>query len=174
MQDTSYFPVEEKRGRIATAYTEDHGTLQRAGQDHFREGAKYPAPEGGLFSTATDIARFYQMMLNGGELEGHRILSPAAVRLMTQVATGELAAGFAPGVGWGLGWGVVRNVDGMFRMNSIGTFGHGGAWRTYGWVDPEKDMVGVFLMQRTNGGGDIADEMNAFMQMAAAAITTRH
>jgi CubicO group peptidase (beta-lactamase class C family) len=90
---------------------------------------------------------------------------------MTRVQTGEFAAGFAPGLGWGLGWGIVRNVDGMFRMNSIGTFGHGGAWRTYGWVDPEKDLVGVFLMQRTNGGGDIAAEMNAFMQMAAAAVT---
>jgi CubicO group peptidase (beta-lactamase class C family) len=171
MKDTSYFPTAEQRGRVATAYTEDHGALERAGQQHFREGAKYPAPEGGLFSTATDMSRFYQMMLNGGELEGHRILSPAAVQLMTRVQTGELAAGFAPGLGWGLGWGIVRNVDGMFRMNSIGTFGHGGAWRTYGWVDPEKDLVGVFLMQRTNGGGDIAAEMNAFMQMAAAAVT---
>jgi CubicO group peptidase (beta-lactamase class C family) len=170
MNDSFYFPPAEKRSRIAAAYTDEKGTLVRAKVDLYKDGAKYTAPEGGLYSTATDMSRFYQMMLNGGALDGQRILSPAAVHLMTQVQTGDLPAGFAPGVGWGLGWGIVRNVEGMFRMQSIGTYGHGGAWRTMGWVDPSKDLVGVFLMQRTNGGGDIADEMNAFIQMAAAAI----
>jgi CubicO group peptidase (beta-lactamase class C family) len=170
MKDTFYFPPEEKRGRIAAAYTDENGTLVRAQVDLYKEGAKYAAPEGGLYSTATDMSHFYQMMLNGGALDGRRILSPAAVQLMTQVHTGDLQAGFAPGIGWGLGWGVVRNVEGMFRMQSIGTYGHGGAWRTMGWVDPAKDMVGVFMMQRTNGGGDIAEEMTAFIEMAAAAV----
>jgi CubicO group peptidase (beta-lactamase class C family) len=170
MNDSFYFPPAEKRSRIAAAYTDEKGTLVRAKIDIYKEGAKYAAPEGGLYSTATDMSRFYQMMLNGGALDGQRILSAAAVHLMTQVQTGDLPAGFAPGTGWGLGWGIVRNVEGMFRMQSIGTYGHGGAWRTMGWVDPPKDLVGVFLMQRTNGGGDIADEMNAFIQMAAAAI----
>jgi CubicO group peptidase (beta-lactamase class C family) len=170
MKDSFYFPPEEKRSRIAAAYTDEKGTLVRAKVDLYKDGAKYAAPEGGLYSTATDMSRFYQMMLNGGVLDGRRILSPAAVQVMTQVYTGDLPAGFAPGVGWGLGWGIVRNAEGMFRMQSIGTYGHGGAWRTIGWVDPAKDLVGVFMMQRTNGGGDIADEMNAFMQMAAAAV----
>jgi CubicO group peptidase (beta-lactamase class C family) len=174
MKDTSYWLPPDKsawRGRIAAVYTDDNGNLVRGfAQDHYREGAKYPGPEGGLFSTARDMARFYQMMLNSGELDGHRILSPAAMHLMTQVHTGDLTAGFAPGQGWGLGWGIVRNVDGEFRMSSIGTFGHGGAWRTLGFVDPAKDMVGVLLMQRTNNGGDVADEMNSFLQMAAAAV----
>ena len=171
MKDTSYLPQAGKRSRIAAVYTDDRGTLRRSTEnDHYREGAKYMAPEGGLFSTARDMARFYQMMLNRGELDGRRILSPAAVHLMTQVHTGDLVAGFAPGQGWGLGWGIVRNLDGEFRMSSIGAYGHGGAWRTLGFVDPPKDLAGVLLMQRTNNGGDIADEMNAFLQMAAAAI----
>lgn len=170
MQDSHYFPPAAKYGRIAAVYTDDKGTLIRADVDLHREGAKYPAPEGGLFSTAADLARFYQMMLNKGTLDGHRILSAAAVEVMTQNHTGELKAGFAPGMGYGLGWSVVRNVEGMFRLNSIGTFGHGGAYRTYGWVDPAKDMIGVILFQRTNGGGDMADEITAFMSMAAAAI----
>jgi CubicO group peptidase (beta-lactamase class C family) len=170
MQDSFFFPPAEKRSRIAAAYTDEKGALVRAKVDLYKEGAKYAAPEGGLYSTATDMSRFYQMMLRGGALNGRRILSPAAVHLMTQVQTGDLPAGFAPGMGWGLGWGIVRSVEGMFRMQSVGTYGHGGAWRTMGWVDPSKDLVGVFLMQRTNGGGDIADEMNAFIQMAAAAI----
>jgi CubicO group peptidase (beta-lactamase class C family) len=58
----------------------------------------------------------------------------------------------------------------MYRYNSIGTYAKGGAYRTYEWVDPSKDLVGIILMQRTNGGGDVADEINAFMAMAAAAI----
>ena len=173
MKDTFYFPPENKRARIAAVYTDDKGTLRRAGDKLYREGEQYPGPEGGLYSTALDMSRFYQMMLNEGELGGHRILSPAAVRLMTRVYTGDLKTGFAPGLGWGLGWSVVRNVEGTFRMNSIGTFGHGGAYRTYGWVDPGQDMLGVILMQRTNNGGDVSDEMNAFMQLAAAAIEAR-
>ena len=59
---------------------------------------------------------------------------------------------------------------GTFRYNSIGSFVKGGAYRTYGWVDPAKDLVGIIFMQRTNGGGDVADEINSFMAMAAAAI----
>src|SRR5260370_40268286 len=110
------------------------------------------------------------MMLNKGTLDGHRYLSPAAVELMTTVQTGDLQAGFSPGIGFGLGWAVVKGPDGMFRLNSLGTFGHGGAYRTYGWVDPAKDMIGVILLPRTNRGGDGADEINTFMAMAPAAI----
>jgi CubicO group peptidase (beta-lactamase class C family) len=58
----------------------------------------------------------------------------------------------------------------MFRYQSIGTFQHGGAWRTYAWGDPKKDFVGVLMFQRTNGGGDKADEITAFIEMAGAAI----
>ena len=170
MQDTFYFPPAEKQKRIAAVYTDDNGKLKREDVDLFRRGAKYPAPEGGLYSTAADMASFYQMMLNKGTLDGHRFLSPAAVELMTTVHTGDLQAGFAPGIGFGLGWAVVKGPDGMFRLNSPGTFGHGGAYRTYGWVDPAKDMIGVILLQRTNGGGDVADEINSFMAMAAVAI----
>jgi CubicO group peptidase (beta-lactamase class C family) len=110
------------------------------------------------------------MMLSKGALDGRRILAPASVELMTRVHTGDLAAGFAPGMGYGLGFSVVRNAEGAFRLNSIGSFGHGGAYRTYAWADPAKDMLGVILLQRTNGGGDLADEITSFMQLAAAAI----
>jgi len=170
MKDTHYFLPAEKRSRLAMAYTDDNGVLKLADVNLYREGATYPMPEGGLYSTATDMARFYQMMLNHGTLDKVRILSPASIDVMTSVQTGDLKAGFAPGIGYGLAWGVVRDPAGMFRLNSIGTFGHGGAWRTYGWVDPAKDMVGVILQQRTNGGGDVADEINAFMAMTASAI----
>jgi len=127
-------------------------------------------PEGGMYSAAADMAAFYQMMLDKGYYNGKRVLSKASVEVMTQVHTGEMRAGASPGVGFGLGWSVVREPLGTFRLNSIGAFGHGGAFRTYGWVDPEKDLVGVILMQRTNVGGDVADEINALMAIAASAI----
>lgn len=74
------------------------------------------------------------------------------------------------GVGHGFGFEVVRETLGTFRYNSIGSFVTGGAYRTYNWVDPAKDLVGIILMQRTNCGGDVADEINSFMAMTAAAI----
>ena len=89
---------------------------------------------------------------------------------MTTVQTGDLKTGFAPGMSYGLGWAVVRDPLSMLRLNSKGTFSHGGAYRTYGWVDPGKDMLGVLMLQRTNGGGDVADEINSFLAMSAAAI----
>ena len=71
-------------------------------------------------------------------------------------------------MGYGLAWAVVRTPNGRLPMTSIGTYGHGGAYGTYGWVDPAKDLVGVFLVQLRPGG---SDERNAFMAMAASAIT---
>ena len=170
MKDTHFFLPEKERGRLAAVYTEDHGLLKRSTLDPFRTGSRYPAPEGGLYSTAQEMARFYQMMLNKGTLDGQRILSPASVQLMATVQTGDLKAGFAPGMGYGLGLSVVKEPAGMFRLNSIGSYGHGGAYRTYGWVDPAKDLVTVLMLQRTNGGGDVADEINAFLAMANAAV----
>jgi len=64
----------------------------------------------------------------------------------------------------------VRETLGTYRYNSIGSFVKGGAYRTYGFVDPAKDLIGILLMQRTNGGGDVADEINSFAAMSAAAI----
>jgi CubicO group peptidase (beta-lactamase class C family) len=170
MKDSHFFLPVEKQGRLAVVYTDDNGTLVRSKDDAYRAGWKYPMPEGGMYSTASDMARFYQMMLDKGALDGHRILSAAAVEVMTSVHTGDLKTGFAPGLSYGLGWAVVRDPLSMLRFNSKGTFSHGGAYRTYGWVDPGKDMLGVLMLQRTNGGGDVADEINSFLAMSAAAI----
>lgn len=170
MNDSYFFVPENLRSRIATIYRLEGEKLSKADVDLYRIGAKYPAPEAGLYSTAHDLFRFYQTMLSGGALDGKRILSKASVDLMTRVHTGDLKAGFSPGIGYGLGWAVVRNVEGMFRLNSIGTYGHGGLYHTYGFVDPRRELIGVILMQRLSGDGDMADEFNAFMTMAAVAV----
>lgn len=166
MKDTYFFVPQEKTSRVASVYTYEADGLKLVSMPP----PKFPAPEGGLFSTAGDMARFHQMLLNKGTLDGQRILSAAAVEEMTTSQTGSMKAGFAPGVGHGFGFEVVREAVGTFRYNSIGSFVKGGAYRTYGWVDPAKDLVGIIFMQRTNGGGDVADEINSFMAMAAAAI----
>jgi CubicO group peptidase (beta-lactamase class C family) len=171
MDDTYFFVPESQLNRLATLYTLDNGTLARStDQLSVQHGPRIPRPAGGIVSTAEDMFRFNMMMCNKGILDGRRVLSEAAVTLMTTNHTGDLKAGWVPGVGHGYGYEVVRDAEGMFRYNSIGSFVKGGAFRTYEWVDPEKDLVGVFMMQLTNGGGDTADEINVFMAIAAAAI----
>jgi CubicO group peptidase (beta-lactamase class C family) len=171
MVDTYFVVPSEKQSRIATLYTYEDGALKAVPADWgTSKPTDIPSPAGGLLSTAADMLRFNEMMRNGGALAGRRILSNAAVHLMTISHTGDMNAGWAPGVGHGYGYEVVRDVTGMYRYNSLGSFVKGGAYRTYEWVDPQKDLVGVIMMQRTNGGGDTADEINSFMQISAAAI----
>ncbi|MEO7649604.1 MAG: serine hydrolase domain-containing protein [Bryobacteraceae bacterium] len=176
MKDSFYFPPADKIDRIAMVYRWENGKLVRAGSDiyggdptKYRRGAKFPAPEFGMYSTASDLAKFYQAMCNGGANGNARILSKAAVEVMTAVHTGSIEpSGHAPGMGYGLAWAVVRDPAGMLQLQSQGTFGHGGAFGTQGWVDPKKDLVGVFLIQRV--GLNDGAESKAFMNMSAAAI----
>jgi CubicO group peptidase (beta-lactamase class C family) len=134
-------------------------------------GAKYPIPAGGLCSTASDLAQFYRMMLNRGEWGGTRILSPESVAAMTRVQTGELTSGFTVGMGFGFGWGVVRSPSGVTGMLSRGAYGHGGAFGTQGWVDPEKDLIMVLLIQRTGlANGDASEMRHQFQRIAVSAI----
>jgi CubicO group peptidase (beta-lactamase class C family) len=168
MKDTTFSLPAEKQNRLAAIYTYEPGRLQRITRSPFT----YPSPDSGLMSTVSDLARFSQMMLNKGTLNGVRILSPSAVEAMTRSWTGQIKAGYAPGVGQGFGYEVVTEAVGTYRYTSIGSYEKAGAFRTYYWVDPAKDLLGIILMQRTNGGvaSDVADEINAFMAMAAAAI----
>ncbi|MBC7924270.1 MAG: beta-lactamase family protein, partial [Bryobacteraceae bacterium] len=173
MKDTFFFAPAEKTSRIAMVYHIENGKLARSGKTalggdpkEFRKGAKYPAPEFGLYSTASDLFRFYQMMLNHGTFEGRRYLSKAGVDLMTQVHTGDLKAAHLPGAAFGLTWEVVRDPIGTTTLLSPGTFGHGGAFGTHGWIDRQKDLVGVYMVQRANDSAK-----NAFFQLAGAAVT---
>jgi CubicO group peptidase (beta-lactamase class C family) len=176
MKDSFIFPPADKTDRIAMVYSLAGGKLQRSGPDtlggdpaRHRKGAKYSGPEGFMYSTATDLAALYQMMLNGGTHNGRRLLSRSTVEVMTALHTGNLELGeHSPGMGFGLAWQVVRDALGTLRLQSVGTYGHGGAFGTQGWVDPKKDLVGVFLIQRSGGGSP--DEGNVFKTMAAAAI----
>ncbi len=171
MKDTTFFPLPAQKARVAALYTDKGTSLERASAlEKSTLEAKIPTPQGGLFSTAEDMFHFNQMILNKGTLNGKRVLSAAAVELMATSLTGDLKTGFAPGVGHGFGYEVVRNGAATVRYNSVGSVVKGGAYRTYEFVDFQKDMVGILMMQRTNGNGDTSDEINAFLTMAAGAI----
>jgi len=169
MKDSHFYPPAEKHERISMVYRLEEGKIKRAEVDLYRKGYKNPSPAGGMFSTAADMAAFYQMMLNGGSLNGKKLLSKSGVEVMTVNHTGTMTAGHGPGLGFGLTWNVVRESLGTLSLLSEGTFMHGGAFGTHGWVDPKKNMVGVFMIQRTGGGG--AAERDAFLAMANAATT---
>jgi CubicO group peptidase (beta-lactamase class C family) len=171
MKDACFSLPDTKLNRLAVSYTLDStGKLIRAGHQA-NATPKVPSPEGGAMTTVLDMARFYQMLMNKGTLNGERVLSIAAVHAMTTNQTGDLEnVEFSPGLGMGLSFGVVKDQVGTFRYQSIGSFSKGGAYRTYGWGDPAKDLFGIILFQRTNGGGDIAPEISAFTVLANAAI----
>ena len=98
----------------------------------------------GLLATAEDYARFLQMLCNGGELEGARILSPKTVELMTVNHVGSL---YSDRQGFGLGFWVIENLGKAGEPGSVGAFGWGGAYHTVYWVDPAERLVAVFMTQ---------------------------
>jgi CubicO group peptidase (beta-lactamase class C family) len=175
MTDTFFYAPAEKKERIALIYKPGASGLERGGPTLlggdpalYRPSAKFSAPEFGLYSTAPDLAKIYQMMLNNGTLNGRRYLSPAAVDVMTRVHTGDIRAGHMAGTGFGLTWEVVNQPTGLLTLRSEGTFFHGGAYGTFGWIDRKKNLVGVLILQHS--GSANAEVQAAFMQMASAAV----
>jgi CubicO group peptidase (beta-lactamase class C family) len=155
MKDTGFYLTAAQLPRLAKSYALTNGALTEVPiaflngfSPTFRD--RYPAPNGGLFSTASDYARFCRMLLNGGALDGRQLLKPETVRRMSTIQTGDLKTGFTPGNGWGLGVCVVREPQGLTAMLSPGTFGHGGAYGTQAWIDPVRNLVYVLMIQRSN------------------------
>ena len=174
MKDTTFYLTEKQLPRLAKSYRRtDKGELE-ATDIGFLNGKsptsldRFPAPNGGLFSTASDYARFCQMVLRGGELDGKRYLKPETVKLMTTIQTAGLKTGFTAGNGWGLGWCVVREPQGVTAMLSPGTFGHGGAYGTQAWIDPGTKRIYILMVQRANFPNSDASEVRRGFQEAAS------
>lgn len=153
MKDTFFYPPADKLQRIAIVYENKGGKLVPASPETlggdprlFRKGAKYPAPEFGLFSTAQDLSHFYQMMLDHGMWNGVRVISPAAVDTMIEVQTAGMQAGWHQGADYGLTWEIISKPLGTMTLLPLGSYGHGGAFGTHGWVIPKRNMVTVFLV----------------------------
>ncbi len=163
MRDTEFYLSPGKENRLSAVYSRNDGRLERApspgdsvGQGHYVDGPRKNFSGGaGLLSTATDYARFLQMMLNGGTLDGRRILSRKTVELMTTSHLGDIA--YNPGQGFGLGFYVVEDVGARGSSGSAGEFGWGGAYHTTYWVDPREELVVVHLTQLVPAG-DVDDQ----------------
>ena len=174
MKDTAFFVPSEKQSRLAQLYkpaglTELNFMAPTTGKglevaDAYISAGFLAPPEfesggAGLVSTARDYLRFAQMMLNGGELDGVRILSPKTVQLMTSNHLGDLPMGWGgKGLGFGLGFGLVLEPEITGEVSSAGEFNWGGAAGTRFWVDPEENLIGIFMVQsiphRTRLAGD--------------------
>ena len=177
MHDTAFYLTPQQAQRLAEIYGIKNGKLTPASQLPDYRAAnptlkpKYPAPAAGLYSTGADLARLYQALLNGGQLNGQRIIAEKTLHEMTQNQTGDLKAGFVPGSAWGLGFSLVEHPDGVTEMLSPGTFGHGGAYGTQGWIDPEKDVFLIMLIQRSGlKNSDGSDMRREFQALAMQAI----
>ena len=160
--DTQFYLPSAQKERLAVVYAaKDAGGIERAtdpktGQGHYVDGPRVAHAGGaGLLSTARDYARFLQMLENGGELDGVRILSPKTVELMTVNHVGALFADASPanaGLGFGLGFEVTEDVGRSGRHGSLGAFGWGGAYHTNYWVDPKEKLVAVIMTQLLPAG----------------------
>ena len=167
MKDSGFYVPEEKWDRFATLYAEnDKGELTAApaitgaGLGDYKSQPTMPSGGGGMVSTARDYMRFAQMLLNGGELDGRRILGPATVQLMSsnhlapRLMTGEFFIGpetIRPGMGWGYDCAVFTDPATADEIVGKGTFFWLGAADTWFWVDPTNDIVFVGMTQHQIG-----------------------
>jgi CubicO group peptidase (beta-lactamase class C family) len=173
MKDTTFYLSDEQATRLAKSYKKTGDKLEESelfillGKTPTSRD-RFPAANGGLFSTAADYARFCQMILGNGELDGKKYLKPESVKLMTSIQTGDLKTGFTEGNGWGIGWCVVRKPQGPSEALSPGSHGHGGAYGTQAWIDPEKKRIYLLMVQRANfPNADASDVRRAFQAAAS-------
>jgi CubicO group peptidase (beta-lactamase class C family) len=177
MIDTTFFPPKHKASRVATPYLKNEATpALTETKAYFVRGELWDTkrtvkPGGGLYSTAEDLRRFYQMMLNGGEWEGRRILSEDSVKELTRTQSGDIKTGFTNGMSWGIKFQVVKAPQGVTSMLNPGAFGHGGAYATQSWADPVNQTIYILMIQRRGfKNGDNSPIRLAFQAAAAEAL----
>jgi len=182
MQDTAFKVNEGNKDRLAQLYkpegvTADNYFSPATGSglelaDAFISagyiyGGKFESGGGGLVATARDYLRFSQMMLNGGELDGVRILSPKTVDLMTTNHIGDLGLGYGrEGMGFGLDFAVVLNPGEVGEVSSAGEYNWGGAAGTRFWIDPQEQLIGLFMVQSIPHRTRLADDFKVMTYQA--------
>jgi CubicO group peptidase (beta-lactamase class C family) len=184
MPDTFFWVPDDKLSRLAVPYMPDsaghlvpmesavqpfdNGRLKMAGKPS-RGSKTFFSGGAGLVGTAGDYLRFLQMLANGGELDGARILGRKTVEFMTSSHTGDLKGDpLGPGNGFGLGFLILEDPGKAGEYGSPGTFSWGGIYGTAFWVDPKEHLVGVLMIQRYPNGGRVSD---LFRTLAYQAIT---
>ena len=172
MKDTFFFIPPDKKQRLVTVYMNDGANhLQRAplgpkGQGDYVEGPRRSFAGGaGLLSTAQDYARLLQMLVNGGQLDGVRLLSPKTVALMTTNQVGPLFDAVSPGRGFSLGFATTDRLGGN-GFTSVGSYGWGGAYASIYEVDPREHLVIVFMLNQLPNRTDIDDKFLTLVYQA--------
>ena len=177
MKDSTFWPDDEQSSRLAKSYRPNAANteLLEAKPPYIlplNQSTCPAVPAGGLFSTASDLSIFCRMLLAGGVFDGKRYISEESLKQMTSTQTGDILINGNGLEGYGLGW-VVRkqssngdpfNDDGL----SKGAFGHKGAYKTAMWIDPEKQLVMIFLMQIAGGGRQAEAISPVFLKAATA------
>jgi CubicO group peptidase (beta-lactamase class C family) len=171
MKDTYFYLPADKHNRLTVLYTEDASkaaikTVARNGQtpDYPKLPGKYYSGGVGLSSTAYDYAVFLQMLLNGGEYNGKRLLSPTTVRLMIHNQIGELSLGLKK---FGLGFELTTERESFRVPLSEGSFAWSGYFGTTYWADPKEGIVAVLMTQKQpNSFGDLTDKFRVLVYQA--------
>jgi CubicO group peptidase (beta-lactamase class C family) len=160
MRDTYFYVPAATRERLVAVYESDEANHARRapdgarGQGHYVDGPRRSFSGGaGVVSTARDYGRLLQMMLNGGELNGARVLSPKAVAVMTTNQIDTLYP--QKGMGFGLGFAIVEHPGADNTLSSEGTFGWGGAYGSNYRVDPKERLVLVFMLNQLPNRADV-------------------
>jgi CubicO group peptidase (beta-lactamase class C family) len=182
MNDTSFDVPDAKWSRFATVYSPDGSGGIRPMKDpetfgntvmsplaYYRSPKRYFSGGAGLTSTIHDYGRFAQMLLNGGSLDGVRLLSPKTIELMTTSHTADLPSAGLLGAGgqFGLGFRITTDLGASETLGSTGMYGWSGIYGTNFWVDPKERLIGILMVQRYPGSTAAA----AFQAMVYQAVT---
>jgi CubicO group peptidase (beta-lactamase class C family) len=167
MVDTDFIVPESKWSRFVTVYSPDgkggirpmndpeaFGNTNMSPSAYYKEGKTYFSGGAGLASTAADYARFANMLVNGGALDGVRLLSPKTIELMTASHSADLPHPLplvGAGKDWGLGFQVVTDLGATQTLGSDGMYGWSGIYGTNFWVDPKEKLVSIMMVQRYPG-----------------------
>lgn len=174
MNDTYFYLPKEKQNRLVSLYTHTNGQLKEAEaitqingtfyRDYPNMNLQMFSGGGGLSSTIMDYAIFLQMMLNGGEYNGKRILSRNSVRMMTQNQIGDINNGVNK---FGLGFGITTERGSARIPTNTGTFDWGGMFATTYWVDPKERLVGLFFQNAyPTEHGDVGERFKVLAYQA--------
>jgi CubicO group peptidase (beta-lactamase class C family) len=166
MKDTAFYPTDDRQSRVVTLYERKPTGLSRIDTPAWLATKTLFSGGGGLWSTPEDYMQFATMLVNSGQLNGKRLLSPRTVDLMSSNHVGDLYSGIGQrlkGMGFGLTVEVVMDNVAANRRESSGSFGWDGAFGTHFWVDRKEQLVGLLMVQESNGQL-MRDFENAVMQ----------
>jgi CubicO group peptidase (beta-lactamase class C family) len=165
MKDITFHPAEGQMPRVTTMYHRANNALTKVDTSARINNTSYFSGAGGLMSDAEDYLQFGEMLANGGQLNGKRLLSPKTVELMSSIFAPDTLPGRAKGRGFGLSVQVISDAIAANTRISNGSYGWDGAFGTHFWVDPKEKIVGILMIQTDNPNRELnGDFENAVMQ----------